>query len=110
MIQFLLDAQLSRQLAAHLVSSGYQATHIFDHLDPQADDRAVAALANRFGACVVSKDADFADLANRGRLSKTLVWLRVPNLSNDLLWLRVEPALPAIVSAVRDNKRIVQVF
>lgn len=110
MIQFLLDAQLSRQLAAHLVLSGYQASHVFDHLDPQADDRAIAAVANRLGASVVSKDADFADLATRGLLVRTLVWLRVPNLANDQLWLRVERALPTVVSAVHDNKRIVEVF
>ncbi len=109
-MHFLLDAQLSRQLAAHLVSRGYQATHVFDHLDPQADDLAIATLENRLEASVVTKDADFADLANRGLLLHILVWLRVPNLANDLLWLRVDRALPAIVSAVRNSERIVEVF
>jgi len=109
-IRFLLDAQLSRQLAARLVGGGYEASHVFDHLDPQADDRAIAETANRLGASVISKDADFSDLARRGSLLRTLVWLRVPNLANDLLWLRIERALPAIVSAVTDNKPIVEVF
>jgi predicted nuclease of predicted toxin-antitoxin system len=109
-MEFLLDAQLSRQLAARLVSRGYRASHVFDHLDPQADDRAIAALANRLGASVVSKDADFADLAGRGVLLHTLVWLRTPNLNNDPLWLRLAAALPAIETAMRDHRRIVEVF
>jgi predicted nuclease of predicted toxin-antitoxin system len=109
-MEFLLDAQLSRQLVARLVTSGHRASHVFDHLDPQADDRSVAAVANRLGASVLSKDADFVDLANRGVLVRPLVWLRVPNLANDLLWLRIERALPAIESALHENRRIVEVF
>lgn len=109
-MELLLDAQLSRQLVARLVSCGYQASHVFDHLDPQADDRAIATLANRLGASVVSKDADFANLAGRGVLLQTLVWLRTPNLNNDLLWLRLSGALPAIETAMRDHSRIVEVL
>jgi predicted nuclease of predicted toxin-antitoxin system len=109
-ISFLLDAQLSRQLAARLVSKGYEASHIFDHLDPQSDDRAIADLANRLNASVLSKDSDFADLATRGVLVRTVVWLRIPNLSNEALWVKVERALPSIVSAVRDGQSVVEVF
>lgn len=109
-MEFLLDAQLSRQLVARFARSGYRASHVFDHLDPQADDRAIAEVANRLGGSVVSKDADFAELARRGLLVHTLVWVRVPNLANDLLWLRIEAALPAIQSAAEGNERIVEVF
>lgn len=70
---FPLDAQLSRQLAVRLASSGHRASHAFDHLDPQADDRAIAVVANRMGASIISKDADFAELATRGVVLRTLV-------------------------------------
>jgi predicted nuclease of predicted toxin-antitoxin system len=109
-MHFLLDAQLPRQLTIQLVSRGHQASHVFDHLDPQADDREVAETANRLGACVMTKDADFAELAIRGQLVHTLVWIRVPNVANDVLWARVERALPAIVAAARNQERIVEVF
>ena len=109
-MHFLLDAQLPRQLATQLVGLSHQATHVFDHLDPQADDLAVAATANRLGASVMSTDADFADLAIRGQLMHTLVWLRVPNVASDVLWARVERALPAIVAGARNQDRIVEVF
>jgi predicted nuclease of predicted toxin-antitoxin system len=109
-MQFLVDAQLSRQLVGHLERAGHQASHVFDHLAPDADDLAIAALANRMGASVVSKDADFAEIARRGHLQETLVWLRVRNLSNDHFWLRVDQALPDIVSAVGDDARILEVY
>lgn len=109
-MHFLLDAQLSKQLVRHLVRTGHRASHVFEYLRPDADDLEVAALANRLGASVITKDADFADIANRQLLNRTLVWLRVPNLSNDLLWERVDRALPSIVSAVHDKARIIEVF
>jgi predicted nuclease of predicted toxin-antitoxin system len=90
--------------------AGHHASHVFDHGDPAADDLTIAALANRLEASVISKDADFAELARRGALHQTLVWLRVPNVTNDLLWQRIDRALPDIVSAARSKSRIVQVY
>lgn len=109
-MRFLLDAQLSRRLARRLVERGHEASHVFDHLKPDADDLTIAGLANDLGASVVSKDADFVDIAERGLLNQTLVWLRVPNLSDDLLWQRLDRGLPAIVSAVREQWRIVEIL
>ena len=108
MITFLIDAQLSRKLAEYLRAKGHVATHVYDHLDPQADDLEIAALANRLSACVVSKDADFADLAKRGLLDKPFVWLRLPNLNNHELLKAMDQSLTRIVSDVRSNKRIVE--
>ena len=107
---FLLDAQLSPRLVRHLRQAGHDAVHVFDELDPSADDLVVAALANRRGASVMTKDADFADLARRGLLDRPLVWLRVPNLTTSQLWLRLDSALPDIVAAANSNLRIVEVF
>lgn len=108
MISFLIDAQLSRKLAHFLSDRGYAASHVYDHLDPQADDRDIAELANRLGACVVSKDADFAELARRGLLDQPLVWLRLPNLSNVQLLKELDRSLDAVVSGINDGCRIVE--
>ena len=109
MTRFLIDAQLSRQLVGCLSNAGYDAGHVFEYLRPDAEDTEIAALANRLGACVVTKDADFVDLARRGLLEQTLVHVRVPNISNDQLLLRVDRALPDVVSAVRQKARIVEI-
>ena len=108
-MRFIIDAQLSRHLARKLDAAGHRAEHCFEHLDPSADDFAVAALANQLGASVMSKDADFASLARRGVLLRTFVWIRVPNVANDVLWARVDRALPDIVSAAREHARIFEV-
>lgn len=109
MSAFLIDAQLSRKLAQYLLDRGHFAAHVYDHLDPQADDRDIARLANQMGASVVSKDADFAELATRGLLERTFVWVKLPNLSNEQLLNRLDLALPEIVSAVASNDRIVEI-
>ena len=80
----------------------------YDHNDPVAETRWLQSVADEHG--YPNGIVAFADLASRGRLVRTFVWLRVPNLANDLLWLRLESALPAIVSAVHDNDRIFEVF
>ena len=108
-MRFLLDAQLSPRLVRYLERAGHEAFHIFDFADPQADDLAVAATANQRGASVISKDSDFAELARRGVLLRTFVWVRVPNVSNDLLWHRLDRALPDIVSAADANLPIFEV-
>lgn len=108
-MRFLIDAQLSKQLAEHLSRAGHEASHVFDHLRPDADDLTISDLANRLGACVVSKDTDFADLANRGLLVSTFVHVRTPNLSNPELLLRLDRALPDIVSAIDRKARIVEI-
>lgn len=79
---FLIDAQLPKQLVGHLSKAGFDASHVFDHLPPVAEDIDIAAMANRLAASVVTKDADFLDLAARGLLQQTLIHVRVPNLSN----------------------------
>ncbi|QYO76966.1 DUF5615 family PIN-like protein [Devosia salina] len=108
-MRFLIDAQLPTHLAAHLSAKGCPATHIFEHLDPQAADVEIARLANVLGCCVVSKDADFVALVDRGLLDHTLVQVRLPNLKKPELLLRVDLAWDDVVSAVRRKARIVEI-
>ncbi len=109
-MRFVLDAQLSPKLVQHLERAGHEALHVIHDLDPQADDLAVVAFANWLGASVISKDADFAILAARGLLDHTLVWVRVPNVSTETLWARLDSAMPDIVAAARSGSRIIEVF
>jgi predicted nuclease of predicted toxin-antitoxin system len=108
-VRFLIDAQLPTQLAKHLSAKGYPATHIFEHLDPQAEDVEIARLANLLGCSVISKDADFVTLVERGLLDHTLVQVRLPNLKKTELLLRVDLAWADVVSAVRRQAGIVEI-
>ena len=108
-MHFLVDAQLSRRLVKRFSDAGYVASHVYDHLPFNAKDSEIAQLANQLGACVVTKDADFADMSRRGLLDRTVVWLRMPNGSTETLWSRVEKVLPAIVMAIKASTRIVEI-
>lgn len=108
-MRFLIDAQLPTQLATHLSGKGFPASHIFEHLDPQAEDIEIAQLANRLQCCVISKDTDFVSLVERRLLDQTLVQVRLPNLKKPELLSRVDLAWPDVVSAVRRKARIVEI-
>ena len=108
-MRFVIDAQLSRRLVRHLVEQGHDASHIFDLLSPSADDREIANLANKLDASVVTKDADFANFARRGYLQRTLIWVRIPNISDDILLQRVDKSLPAVLLAILENTPIAEI-
>lgn len=59
---------------------------------------------------VISKDAGFAALAVRRLLNKTLVWVRVPNVTTAALWARLDSTMPDIVAAASSGSRIYEVF
>ncbi|MFI5780077.1 DUF5615 family PIN-like protein [Nocardia sp. NPDC051570] len=59
-MRFLIDAQLPRRLATFLETAGHDARHTLDL--PQANrtpDGEIAAIADREGRTVVTKDSDF---------------------------------------------------
>jgi predicted nuclease of predicted toxin-antitoxin system len=109
MARFLVDAQLSIRLSERLRIAGYEAPHVFEHLGPSASDRAIMDLANGLDAAIVSKDADFADLARSGLLHRTFVWIRIPNSRTELLWRACAPMLPAIVAAIADRQKMIEI-
>ena len=108
-MRFVIDAQLSRRLVRHLVEQGHDASHVFDFLSPSADDHEIAKLANRLDASVVTKDADFANLARRGHLQRTLIWVRIPNIADAILLQRVGKSLPAVLLAILENAPIAEI-
>jgi predicted nuclease of predicted toxin-antitoxin system len=108
-MRFLVDAQLSRRLAAHLIEAGHEASHVFDHLPRTATDPDVAELARVLGAAVISMDADFVNLAGRGALGVPLIWGRTGNMRTDLLWARMRWLSPELVAAIESGAPIIEV-
>jgi hypothetical protein len=62
-VKFLVDNQLPRALATLLGNLGHHAVHVLDIELSQVDDMAIWAFAAQNGYTIISKDADFADLA-----------------------------------------------
>lgn len=82
---FLFDANLSQRLTAALADELPGAIHVADLGLSSADDATIADWAVANGAVIVTRDADFNDMAfTRGKPRK-VVWLRLGNATTDAL-------------------------
>lgn len=108
-MRFLIDAQLPPGLAKHLCDEGFDAIHLTTLLPGDATDRQVLNEANRLNAILITKDEDFSEFANRGLVLAGILWIRFGNVTNQTLWMRLRPLLPAIVDEFSKGGIIVEV-
>lgn len=108
MARFLIDAQLPPALASRLRQSGHRAEHVFELGLEGAPDREIARAALEREAIVVTKDSDFVNLAHLGS-GPPVLWLRIGNTINSVLWRRLEPLLPDLVSAFNAGETVIEV-
>src|SRR5215813_10828836 len=94
-MNFLVDAQLPRRMAAWLTAAGCDAVHTLDLPDGnRTTDEQVNDVADREQRVVVTKDADFVDShLLRGRPAKLLL-VSTGNISNRELEALVVPLIP----------------
>lgn len=100
-MKFAVDAQLPRRLARQLMAAGHDALHCLDlALGNRTPDNDLAALADKEGRVVVTKDTDFVtSFLLRGEPAKLLL-ISTGNISNDALSRLVAAHLPALESAL----------
>ena len=106
-MRFLIDAQLPRRLARHLVEAGHDATHTLDLPQRNATtDDELARVADAEGRVVVSKDADFVtSQLLRGTPGRLLV-VATGNLSNDALIDLFVTHATELVAALEESRRV----
>jgi len=104
-VKFLLDAQLPPRLTRALTRGGHVALHVYECGLLTATDRDIGKYAVKQKAVVITKDADFAAMA----AGPAVVWLRLGNVSNDVLIAAVMAALPQIVEAIEAGEGLVEV-
>lgn len=107
--RYLIDAQLPPGLAQRLILSGRGATHVTEILPAEASDLQVAEAAMARNAILVSKDDDFAELAQRRVLTSPLLWIRIGNTANAHLWAVLEPLLKDAEDAFAAGEAIVEI-
>lgn len=97
-MNFLVDAQLPRRMAAWLAAAGCDAVHTLDLPDGnRTTDTQVNDVADQEQRVVVTKDADFVDShLIAGRPAKLLL-VSTGNISNRDLEALVVPLIPDIV-------------
>ncbi len=82
-MNFLVNAQLPRRLAAHLRSAGYDAVHTLDlPAGNRTTDEEINALAERDSRVVITKDADFVNSFLLSRRPPKLLLVSTGNISN----------------------------
>ncbi|MGA3307325.1 MAG: DUF5615 family PIN-like protein [Xanthobacteraceae bacterium] len=109
MIRFVIDAQLPPGLAVRLRERGYPAEHVNRVGLGAANDIAIWEHTRRIRAILMTKDEDFVALALREPSGPQVVWLRIGNISNDALWMRISAALDEILESLETGERIVEV-
>jgi predicted nuclease of predicted toxin-antitoxin system len=79
--RFLVDAQLPPALADHLSSIGLNRVDL-----GAASDSVIWAYAKQSEMVLISKDEDFVSTASRSHLGPPVIWVRLGNTTNRVLW------------------------
>src|SRR4051812_47352184 len=107
-MRFLVDAQLPPALADFLQSHGYEAKAAREVGLREAEDSVIWTFAQTGAWVVVTKDKDFADRALRSATGPQVLWLRIGNSINRVLFGWLEPLLAAAVQDLESGHRIVE--
>lgn len=109
MARFIVDAQLPPALAERLRQHGHDADHVNRIGLGGARDTAIWRHVERTGSALLTKDADFLHLARMSQSGSSVVWIRLGNATNDVLWSIIEPILPEIIAAMETGERVIEV-
>ncbi len=108
-MKFLIDAQLPPALAEWLIQRGYEAKAVRSVGLRDAADRELWSLAEKDDWVIVTKDEDFAHMAAGHDQGPQVLWLRIGNAVNRVLFDWLEPLLPQVVIELRAGNRLVEV-
>jgi predicted nuclease of predicted toxin-antitoxin system len=109
-LRFIVDAQLPRALCRQLGDVGHDAVHVSDLLLASASDDAIWRLAGQQDLVIVSKDEDFARRAKQTTDGPSVIWIRVGNRPNKLLWAALGPVWSSVCAAIQAGERLVEVY
>ena len=108
-MRFLVDAQLPPSLARFLTTIGEEAIACRDVGLRDADDGEIWRFAIAGGWCIVTKDEGFAVRHMTQAGGPQVVWLRIGNSTNPVLFQWLEPLWPEIIRELRMGQGLVEV-
>jgi predicted nuclease of predicted toxin-antitoxin system len=108
-MRFLVDAQLPPTLAPWLGERGHSAKAVREAGLRDSDDGSIWNFAIAGGWVVITKDEDFVDRCLGNPAAPAIVWLRIGNCTNPILFGWLEPLLPDIVRRIEAGDRVVEV-
>lgn len=108
-MKFIIDAQLPPALAAWLIKSGHDATHVKDLNLRDSTDTAIWRYALQTEAIIITKDEDFPKRASQSRQRPCIVWIRVGNCTSRALLHWFSPLFPAIIREITEGQQLIEV-
>jgi predicted nuclease of predicted toxin-antitoxin system len=108
-MRFLVDAQLPPALARWLGEHGLAATPARELGLRDSDDGSIWKFATDGHWTVLTKDEDFVARCIGNRTAPAVVWLRIGNCTNRVLFAWLEPLLPEIKSRLSAGEMIIEV-
>ena len=108
-LNFIIDEQLPIALAKNIRNIGFEAIHVYEIGLGGASDKMIAKEVMLRNGVLISKDEDFVEKSNLGKVSFQVIWIRIGNISNKNLWEKIEQIFPLIVSRIKKGDMIVEI-
>lgn len=108
-MKLLVDNQLPAALARFLSASGLDCQHVLDIGLEAASDQTIWDLARKENLVIVTKDEDFAQLADRQMsIPPQVLWIRLGNCRKAALLKAVADVLPQIREQLLEGHAVVE--
>ena len=108
-MRLLVDAQLPPALAGWLGQHGLAATPVRQLGLRDSDDGSIWSFAVAGEWIVLTKDEDFVARCLAQPTAPAVVWLRIGNCTNQVLFAWLEPFLPEIETRLRQGEKLIEV-
>jgi len=107
-MRFLVDAQLPPALALWLGDHGCSATPVRELGLRESDDGSIWTFATSGHWTVLTKDEDFVARCIGNPAAPQVVWLRLGNSTNRVLFAWLEPLLPEIKKRLSEGEKLIE--
>lgn len=108
-MKLLVDNQLPAALARFLSANGLECQHVLDIGLDIASDQTIWEYAKKEGLVIVTKDEDFAQLADRQTsIPPQVLWIRLGNCRKAVLLKAVADVLPQIREQLQEGHAVVE--
>lgn len=109
-MKLLVDNQLPAALARFLSANGIECQHVLDIGLESASDQTIWKHAKKESLVIVSKDEDFAQLADRQMsIPPQVLWIRLGNCRKAALLNAIADVLPQIRVQLQEGHAVVEV-
>jgi predicted nuclease of predicted toxin-antitoxin system len=109
-MNLLVDNQLPAALARYLVDNGFGCRHVLDLGMETSDDREIWQLAKDEQLVIVTKDEDFALMADReSEAAPQVIWVRIGNCRKSALLAAFGLVLPDLRRLLAEGKPVIEV-